>query len=296
MRIVLPLIELLTINIFCVAKAYNNKRVVWLFGDSIIDNSYWHDVETETTGEVLRELLSNDEDNVKNDSIGIDVKDRSTEELDSLLMLTSIKNRKPIQVAKVYVDHRNEIGIPYDDAPTGAVTITPEELFGSDDSNKNENDKDNFVVFSIGGNDVVLLGEIDTLSIVKRLKEIISNYRDIGSVLSSRIFYVIPYSPTNETVQLMKSKLGIHKPKEFYSRFVSMAKNMCVEEGINCIALDHFTDRERLATKYGIPEPTKEGAKALAILIQQSILECIRIEEEKTKNNNSNSNNAYSEL
>merc|ERR1712238_582632 len=175
---------------------------------------------------------------------------------------------------------------------------------GNDDSkNKHENDTDNFVVFSVGGNDVVLLGEKDTLSIVQRLKEIISSYRDMGSVRSSRIFYVIPYSPTQETVQLMKSLLGIDQPMEFYSRFVREAKKMCLEEGIHCIALDHFTDRERLATNNGIPEPTKEGAKALAILIEQSILKCIRIEEEeeeeeetKNKNSNNNSNNADSDL
>ena len=49
---------------------------VFLFGDSILDNSYWNNVEENMTSEQLKKMLVN-----------VEVKDRSTEELDSLTML-----------------------------------------------------------------------------------------------------------------------------------------------------------------------------------------------------------------
>ena len=54
---------------------------VWLFGDSILDNSYWNGVEKNMTSEVLRKMMPN-----------VAVTDRSTEELDSVRMLEHISN------------------------------------------------------------------------------------------------------------------------------------------------------------------------------------------------------------
>ena len=85
------------------------------------------------TSEVLKTMLPN-----------VSVKDRSTEELDSNRMLQCLTNSKPFSVGSSYVEHRNQIGVPYDDAPDGKVKLDPE--FGEKD----------FVVLSVGGNDFAL--------------------------------------------------------------------------------------------------------------------------------------------
>ena len=69
---------------------------VWLFGDSIIDNSYWNGVEKNMTSELLKPMLPN-----------VVVKDRSTEELDSKAMIKCLQNSQPYKVSSTYVEHRN---------------------------------------------------------------------------------------------------------------------------------------------------------------------------------------------
>merc|ERR1712070_543869 len=56
---------------------------VWLFGDSILDNSYWNGVEAQTTGEWLKRMLPD-----------IEVRDRSTEELDAMSLLKCLQQGK----------------------------------------------------------------------------------------------------------------------------------------------------------------------------------------------------------
>ena len=68
---------------------------VWLFGDSILDNSYWNNVEAQTTGEWLKRMLPN-----------VTVKDRSTEELDAQSLLHCLESGHPIHVRQHYVAHR----------------------------------------------------------------------------------------------------------------------------------------------------------------------------------------------
>ena len=128
---------------------------IWLFGDSILDNSYWNGVEKNMTSEVLRNTLKK-----------IEVKDRSTEELDSVRMTACLKESKPFEVGAHYVKHRNEMGIPYDEAPSGAVKIDPE--FGEKD----------FVVISVGGNDFALFGEMDPTVILGRVQDIVKFYKE----------------------------------------------------------------------------------------------------------------------
>ena len=54
---------------------------------------------------------------------------------------------------------------------------------------------------------------------------------------------------------------------------------MCEEEGVHCIPLDHFTDKERIGPGTGIPEPTPFGAISLAKLIQENMFKQIESEE-----------------
>ena len=51
---------------------------------------------------------------------------------------------------------------------------------------------------------------------------------------------------------------------------------MCIEEGITCIPLDHWTDKERTGSG---PDPTPHGAQVLANYIQEHVLLQIQKEE-----------------
>ena len=66
-----------------VESAYTPKSTdykVWLFGDSILDNSYWNGVEKDMTGVLLKTMLPS-----------VTIKDRSTEELTSVRMLACLE-------------------------------------------------------------------------------------------------------------------------------------------------------------------------------------------------------------
>ena len=54
----------------------SNEYRVWMFGDSILDNSYWNGVEKNTTDTWLKKMLP-----------GVEVLDRTTEELTALGLL-----------------------------------------------------------------------------------------------------------------------------------------------------------------------------------------------------------------
>ena len=63
-------------------------------------------------------------------------------------------------VGSNYVTHRNEIGVPYDEAPDGKVQIDPD--FTAKD----------FVFVSVGGNDFALMNVLDPVVILERVKKI----------------------------------------------------------------------------------------------------------------------------
>ena len=169
---------------------------VFLMGDSILDNSYWNSVEQNMTSEVLKKMLLN-----------VEVKDRATEELDSMTMLHYLQDGHTYQVRKHYVDHRNAIGCPYDEAPRGSVNLDPDFT-----------DKD-FIFLSIGGNDFALRGEMDPVVICGYVKQVVAYYKAKG-VKPERIFYFTPYPPTG----LMKFAVCLRARKNLNSLY-----EQCIE-------------------------------------------------------------------
>ena len=79
----------------------------------------------------------------------VEVRDRSTEELDAMTMINVLEAGQRLQVRGQYVNHRNGVGLPYDDAPRGRVDLCPN--FGPKD----------FLVLSVGGNDFALRQEMN---------------------------------------------------------------------------------------------------------------------------------------
>ena len=145
---------------------------VWLFGDSILDNAYWNNVGKNMTSEQLKKMLVN-----------VEVKDRATEELDSQTMLECLLTNNAYHVRKHYVDNRNKINCPYDEAPRGEVDLNPE--FGEKD----------FLFLSVGGNDFALRGEMDPKVILGYVRQVVAFYKAKG-VKPERMFYFTPYPPT----------------------------------------------------------------------------------------------------
>ena len=135
----------------------SSEYKVWLFGDSILDNSYWNGVEQDMTGVLLKSMLPN-----------VTIKDRSTEEIASISMLACLEKNKRFQVGLNYVQHRNELGIPYDEAQDGNVQLDPQ--FGQKD----------FVFVSVGGNDFALYNVLDPAVILARVEKIMTFYADRG--------------------------------------------------------------------------------------------------------------------
>ena len=65
-------------------KDESSHMNIWLFGDSIIDNSYWHGVGVNMTGVVLQQLINEL-------GVPVTVKDRSTEELQAATILKALQ-------------------------------------------------------------------------------------------------------------------------------------------------------------------------------------------------------------
>ena len=234
-----------------------NGYRVWMFGDSILDNSYWNGVEGNFTSECLKKMLPN-----------VEVKDRSTEELDGMSMINALNSGRTINVRYQYVQHRNELGLPYDEAPRGHVQIDPE--FGPKD----------FVVISVGGNDFALRHEMDPTVILGFVRQIIQYYKERG-VEPHRMIYFTPYSLTG--IMKFAVALTCRNLNSLYAQLLEEAEQMCQEEGITCIKLDSFTGEERANPGTGIPEPTPYGAWRLAKLIQEPVLKQIEKEEGEVK-------------
>jgi len=240
---------------------------VWLFGDSILDNSYWNGVGANTTGEHLNQLLPN-----------CVIRDRSTEELDAMTFLHCLQSGRNFQVRSNYVEHRKKIGIPYDDDNTGTGSVNQSPQIEPDD----------FVFLCMGGNDFALRGEMDPTVILDYVQQVIQYYVETKGVAPHRIFYMTPYPPTG----LMKFAVGVTcrgNLGELYEQFLRESKHVCAAEGVGRIPLDHLGDDERAGPGTGIPEPTPKGARDLAVLIQQCVVAQIQLEQAAAAENSSNS-------
>ena len=207
-----------------------------LIGDSILDNSYWG-VGNKNTGELLRKIGA---------ANGFTVADHSTEELTSRGLLDALRQKVPVDVGEHYVEHRAHIGYPY--PGDGEVPVDPESI----------GIKNGSVVFlSVGGNDVVLAGDLNPRNILKNVKAIANIYKSAGA----HVVYVIPYPPTDDMI------VALPQLAVLYKQIVSAVR----ESGIDFLSLEEFDDtlRKEPTTPYetGIPEPTKKGANALAKMI-----------------------------
>ena len=122
----------------------SNYRL-WLVGDSILDNSYWNGVNENNTAEILRKMIPADK---------VEVRDRTTEELDAMSLNNCLALGRKIQVRSHYVENRRKLGVPYD-PPSGKV---------DPDFDPEPND---YLVISVGGNDFALRGEMNPTEILK---------------------------------------------------------------------------------------------------------------------------------
>mmetsp|Transcript_93917 Transcript_93917/g.166178 ORF Transcript_93917/g.166178 Transcript_93917/m.166178 type:complete len:249 (-) Transcript_93917:59-805(-) len=225
---------------------------LWMVGDSILDNSYWNGVESNTTAEWLKTMMPQ-----------VEIKDRSTEELDSLNLLRCLENGRKIQVRQHYVAHRRAIGIPYD-PPNGSVQPNPENVGPKD-----------FMVVCVSGNDFALRGEMNPSVILGFVRKIIQFYKQRG-FRADRLIYMTTYGP-NMRMRLFVSLGYCTSLMTLYNRLIEEALEMCAEEGVHCLTLDDFDE----VGGVGIPEPTPAGAKDLACRIQRVVLEQIAKEESR---------------
>lgn len=223
---------------------------LWMFGDSILDNSYWNGVEANTTAEWLKVLLPK-----------VNIMDRSTEELDAQTLLRCLERSRKIQVAHQYVVHRQQIGIPYD-PPNGNVEPNPEDIGPKD-----------FLVLCVSGNDFALRGEMNPTVILGYVRQIIQFYKRRG-IAAERLIYMTTYGP-NIQMKLLVALGHCQNLMSLYNQLIEEAQEICAEEGVKCICLDDFSE----VAGAGIPEPTPAGAKELAYRIQEAVLAQIAKEE-----------------
>jgi len=231
---------------------YEKEDTVCLVGDSILDNSYWNGVNTDNTAEILRRM-------------GINVVDRSTEEVYTYPMLQALNLNRGIKVDFRYTKARKEKKIPYDMMTEGLVNPNP-----TDSDIWNTTPKNNrFIVLSLGGNDVALHKKFFIPDIISKIKKVIESLLSKTAISPKNFAYLIPYTSSRFMENEMEES-GVD-PKEFYKNMVSLANKMCKELDIHCISLSHFTDKEKSGPI--IPEPTKKGAKDIADLIVKWIEE-----------------------
>lgn len=223
---------------------------LWMFGDSILDNSYWNGVETNTTAEWLKKILPN-----------VEIKDRSTEELDAMSLLQCLEMGRKIKVRRPYVTHRQDIGIPYDPA-NGNVDPNPGAIGPKD-----------FLVLCVGGNDFALRGEMNPTVILGFVRQIIQFYKRKG-IRADRLIYMTTYGP-NSRMRLFVAVGYCMSLMSLYNQLIEEAQAMCAEEGVTCMSLADFDE----VAGVGIPEPTPTGAKDLAYRIRKVVLDQISKEE-----------------
>ena len=98
-----------------------------------------------------------------------------------------MKRGSSINVVQGYVNHRNQIGLPYEGHAVGGggVQVNPNPEFGEKD----------FIVLSIGGNDFAKRFEDRVDVILEDVRGIIQFYKERG-IKANRMFYMTPYPPT----------------------------------------------------------------------------------------------------
>jgi ferritin-like metal-binding protein YciE len=186
-------------------------------------------------------------------------------------MLDALKLKRGIKVDFTYTKARKDKKIPYDMTDDGLVNPNP-----TDSDIWNTTPKNNrFIVLSLGGNDVAIHKNFFISHIITKIKEVITHLLEETKISSRQFAYLIPYTPTvimeKKITEGLKESGQKINAKQFYKNMVLQANQMCKDLDIQCISLEHFTDKER----YGnlIPEPTKKGAKDIADLIVKWIEE-----------------------
>lgn len=216
---------------------------VWLFGDSILDNSYWNGVGRNSTGELLKTALPN-----------ATILERAGDALDAQYWLASMQNKTTVNVASTFVQARERLGIPY--VPADG-RLNPLPKFNQDND---------FIFISIGANDFALHGETDTAVILARVKSILELY--IQNVQAEHVYYVTPYQPNR--IFKVFTWMRCLNLSTLYKEYQTGAKEICEELGCNIVSLESFNGWKTAIS--GIPEPTKKGAKHLASIIQSKIV------------------------
>jgi len=243
------------------ASKENQKHRVWLFGDSIIDNSYWNGVGKNTTGECLKKLLG----------ANFEIRDRSTEELSAQKFSKALQDDNGVKVGNDYIKNREQLGIPYVFKLNETEKVDPKPDMKGDD----------FIFISVGGNDFALEGNTNTTLILKDVENILKFYTDKRGVKVSHIFYITPYAPTTEYIQYIKKQRDQKNsvPVDLlalYEQYINESKELCNKVGCNCISLENFNG---VTSENGkIPEPTPEGAKELAEIIAKAVKDQIEKE------------------
>lgn len=229
------------------SKKKHEKVLVLLVGDSILDNRFHADI---STGELLVQKL------------GDVVLDSSVEETTTYHFADVLRD-----VPECYLEEAERLGCPYD---------TPKAELFPDAPNLQ------YVVLSVGGNDVVLNDQIlmqlmlhpdsiealaDTLA--SNIVGVLSKYKK--KYPSARVLYVKPYDVTADMVKKLAARAYKGElPQELLdSAMVSL--NDALQKVIASVEKSGFDiiDPEWEASdvyisKDNIPEPTTRGAKQLA--------------------------------
>ena len=86
------------------------------------------------------------------------------------------------------------------------------------------------------------------------------------SVQPERILYFVTYPPSPQQIEHVRSNFD-KDLNAIYGNYIEKAKQMCIEEGITCIPLDHWTNKEKIESPGSGPDPTPHGAQLLASYI-----------------------------
>lgn len=228
------------------------EKSIWLVGDSILDNSYWNNVQEKNTGEVLKRITKSDKR-----LQCVKVKDRSTEELAASTLHNHLysSNQKKITVGNNYINKRNKLNIPYEEYKDGY------------DFNLFNYNKSNDILFlSIGGNDIVLHNKKDVRLIVKNIFEIIKWFKE----RVKHVVYIIPYKPFDaDIIDVSDSRKDWNTLYEEFRKIIDNKND--IFKNIDVIDLKVFTDDDRIAQSR-IPEPTIQGANKIAFMIREYCL------------------------
>lgn len=231
----------------------DNIPTVLLLGDSIIDNSHWNDVESDSTSEYLRRM-------------GVNVIDRATEEVFTDKFFDYMNGDKPgISVDGHYVQSRANKGIPYDGfIVDGKYYVEPIPNYKEKNWWNISKDK-RFATLSLGSNDLALLSNFNIEYIQTKIDNVIKYLLNKLDIIPKNFIYIIPYSPHKNMIEIINPLIQIQgmNVEQFYQKWVNSAKQMCDNLGITYISLSDFTDDDRWNDKFQ-PKPTKQGSRKIA--------------------------------